>query len=139
MSNPDTDKPVDLAEEAPARRLEVLHEGLPPLASAQFDVASTDDSLEQLVACTAAHGDLYRVHSPGRKRDTWICNHPDDIKRLLVTNHRNYTKGVGLDRVKILLGNGIMVSEGDFWKRQDRKSTRLNSSHSSVSRMPSSA
>lgn len=120
MSNPDTDKPVDLADEVPARRLEVTREGLPPLASVQFDVASTEDSLEQLTACTAELGDLYRIHAPGRKRDTWICNHPDDIKRLLVTNHRNYTKGVGLDRVKILLGNGIMVSEGDFWKRQRR-------------------
>src|SRR5262249_54335641 len=25
---------------------------------------------------------------------------------------------VGLDRVKILLGNGIMTSEGEFWRRQ---------------------
>ncbi len=37
---------------------------------------------------------------------------------MLVSNHRNYTKGTGLDRVKILLGNGLMTSEGDFWKRQ---------------------
>lgn len=130
MSSPDSDvndpteptggKPVEPPDEAPARRLEVRHEGLPPLADVQFDVASTEDSLDRLVECTATLGDLYRVHAPGRKRDTWICNHPDDIKRLLVTNHRNYTKGVGLDRVKILLGNGIMVSEGDFWKRQRR-------------------
>ena len=27
----------------------------------------------------------------------------------------------------------------DYWRQKDRKSTRLNSSHSSVSRMPSSA
>ena len=112
--------PDGLAEEIPARRLEPTRPGLPPLAERTFDVASTEDSLENLVACTAAHGDIYRVYAPGRKRDTWICNHPDDIKRLLVTNHRNYTKGVGLDRVKILLGNGIMVSEGEFWKRQRR-------------------
>src|SRR5205823_2202000 len=32
--------------------------------------------------------------------------------------HKNYTKGSGLDRVKILLGHGIMTSEGDLWKRQ---------------------
>jgi len=37
---------------------------------------------------------------------------------VLVSNHRNYTKGVGLDRVKILLGKGIMTSEGELWKRQ---------------------
>jgi cytochrome P450 len=48
----------------------------------------------------------------------WVINHPDDVKRVLVANHRNYTKGSGLDRVKILLGNGIMTSEGDLWKRQ---------------------
>ena len=40
------------------------------------------------------------------------------MKRVLVSNHRNYTKGVGLDRVKILLGKGIMTSEGELWKRQ---------------------
>jgi len=37
---------------------------------------------------------------------------------VLVSNHRNYTKGVGLDRVRILLGKGIMTSEGELWKRQ---------------------
>jgi cytochrome P450 len=50
----------------------------------------------------------------------WIVNNPADIKRILVTNHRNYTKGIGLDRVKILLGNGIMTSESDLWRRQRR-------------------
>ena len=40
--------------------------------------------------------------------------------RILIANHRNYTKGVGFDRIKILLGNGIIVSEGEFWKRQRR-------------------
>ena len=50
----------------------------------------------------------------------YVINHPDDIKRVLLTNHRNYTKGEGMDRVKILLGNGIMTSEGAFWRRQRR-------------------
>ena len=40
------------------------------------------------------------------------------MKRVLVSNHRNYTKGVGLDRVKILLGKGLMTSEGELWRRQ---------------------
>ncbi len=49
-----------------------------------------------------------------------MFNHPDDVRRILIANHRNYTKGVGFDRIKILLGNGIIVSEGEFWKRQRR-------------------
>ena len=90
----------------------------PPEPELQFDIGSTDDSLERMVELFARHGDTYRVYAPGRKSYTYVVNHPDDVKRVLVSNHKNYTKGVGLDRVKILLGNGIMTSEGDFWKRQ---------------------
>ncbi|MGC1459464.1 MAG: cytochrome P450 [Steroidobacteraceae bacterium] len=90
----------------------------PPEADVQFDVGATEDSLERMTELFARYGDIYRVYAPGRKRHTWVINHPDDVKRVLVGNHRNYTKGTGLDRVKILLGNGLMTSEGDFWRRQ---------------------
>ncbi len=92
----------------------------PPLDPDAFDVGSTDDSLPRLEAACARSGDLFRIHAPGRNGDTWILNNPADIKRVLVTNHRNYTKGIGLDRVRILLGDGIMTSEGDLWRRQRR-------------------
>ncbi len=90
----------------------------PPESELQFDIGATDDSLERMRELFARHGDIYRVYAPGRKSHTWVINHPDDVKRVLVGNHRNYTKGVGLDRVKILLGLGLMTSEGEFWKRQ---------------------
>jgi cytochrome P450 len=90
----------------------------PPEAELQFDIGSTDDSLERMVELFARHGDIYRVFVPARKAHTYVIHHPDDVKRVLVSNHRNYTKGVGLDRVKILLGKGLMTSEGDMWKRQ---------------------
>jgi cytochrome P450 len=90
----------------------------PPEAELQFDIGSTDDSLERMTELFARHGDIYRVFAPGRKSYTYVIHHPDDVKRVLVSNHRNYTKGVGLDRVKILLGKGIMTSEGDLWRRQ---------------------
>jgi cytochrome P450 len=92
----------------------------PPCAHAQFDVGSTDDSLARMVQHGAEFGDIYRVHAPGRNSDTWVVADPETIKRVLVSNHRNYTIGVGLDRVRILVGNGIIVSEGDAWKRQHR-------------------
>jgi cytochrome P450 len=93
-------------------------QGGPPVAAAEFDVGSTDDSLERMIRLFAEHGDIYRVYVPARQAYTYVVHHPDDVKHILVSNHRNYTKGVGLDRVKILLGNGIMTSEGEFWRRQ---------------------
>jgi enediyne biosynthesis protein E7 len=71
-----------------------------------------------MIELFARHGDTYRVYVPARRSYTYVIHHPDDIKRVLVSNHRNYTKGVGLDRVKILLGRGIMTSEGELWRRQ---------------------
>ncbi len=90
----------------------------PPEAETPFDIGSTEDSLERMTELYARLGDIYRVYSPSRKSYAYVVNHPDDVKRVLVANHRNYTKGIGLDRVKILLGNGIMTSEGELWRRQ---------------------
>ena len=96
---------------------ELAPEG-PPEPDLKFDIGSTEDSLERMRELFGRYGDIYRVYAPGRKAYTYVIHHPDDVKRVLVSNHKNYTKGVGLDRVKILLGNGIMTSEGDFWRRQ---------------------
>ena len=93
---------------------------LPPESDQRFDIGSTADSLDRMRTIYAQLGDAYRVYAPGRKSHTWVFNHPDDVRRILIANHRNYTRGVGFDRIKILLGNGIIVSEGEFWKRQRR-------------------
>src|SRR5580765_5361254 len=90
----------------------------PPEAELQFDIGATDDSLERMIELFARYGDTYRVYSSTRKAHIYVVHHPDDVKRVLVSNHRNYTKGMGLDRVKILLGKGLMTSEGELWKRQ---------------------
>ncbi len=95
----------------------------PPLTDVPFNIGETDDSLERMVELFARYGDTFRVHSPIRKSDVWVVNHPDDVKRILVGNHRNYTKGLGFDRVRILLGTGIIASEGDFWRRQRASGT----------------
>ena len=91
---------------------------LPPEAEVQFDIGGDDDAIHRMTELFARHGDIYRFYSPARRAPMWVINHPDDVKRVLVSNHKNYTKGSGLDRVKILLGHGIMTSEGDLWKRQ---------------------
>ncbi|MGA2186975.1 MAG: cytochrome P450 [Steroidobacteraceae bacterium] len=93
---------------------------LPPGPTEGFDLGGSEASLAYLRDCFARFGDVYRIFAPARGVYNYVINHPSDIKRVLLTNHRNYTKGEGMDRVKILLGNGIMTSEGDFWRRQRR-------------------
>src|ERR1700685_3076642 len=93
---------------------------LPPGPAEGFDLGGNEESLALMRRCFARLGDVYRIFAPSRGVYNYVINHPDDIKRVLLSNHRNYTKGEGMDRVKILLGNGIMTSEGDFWRRQRR-------------------
>ncbi len=93
---------------------------VPPGPSEGFDLGGSEESLERLRDYFARFGDIYRVFAPARGVYNYVINHPDDVKRVMLTNHRNYTKGEGIDRVKILLGNGIMTSEGGFWRRQRR-------------------
>ena len=92
----------------------------PPGPPEPLDLGDADESIDLMLQWFAAYGDTYRVFSPGRDSWTWVVHHPDDVKRVLVTNHRNYTKGVGMDRVRLLLGNGLITSEGEFWRRQRR-------------------
>src|SRR5260370_473295 len=93
---------------------------IPPGPAEGFDIGGSEESLARLQDYFGRFGDIYRVFAPGRGVFNYVINHPDDIKRVLLTNHRNYTKGEGMDRVKILLGNGIMTSEGALWRRQRR-------------------
>jgi enediyne biosynthesis protein E7 len=90
----------------------------PPEAEVGFDIGDAADSLERMRALNTRFGDIYRVYSPGRRRYVYVINHPDDVKRVLVSNHNNYRKGFGLDRVRMLLGNGIVTSDGDLWRTQ---------------------
>lgn len=46
-----------------------------------------------------------------------FVNEPADIRRILVRQHARYRKGPGFERVKMLLGNGLIVSDGDVWRR----------------------
>jgi enediyne biosynthesis protein E7 len=93
---------------------------IPPGPSEGYDLGGSEETLARMRDYFAHYGDTYRVFAPARGVYNWVINHPDDVKRVLLSNHRNYTKGEGMDRVKILLGNGIMTSEGDFWRRQRR-------------------
>ena len=50
----------------------------------------------------------------------FLLNHPDHIEQVLVTQNRAFGKGRGLEASSPLLGNGLLTSQGEFWRRQRR-------------------
>ncbi len=49
-----------------------------------------------------------------------LVNHPDLVRDVLVTQQRLFVKGIGLERAKVLLGEGLLTSEGAHHLRQRR-------------------
>jgi enediyne biosynthesis protein E7 len=90
----------------------------PPLASEPLDVSFESDGLAVLERSFALHGDAFRIFSPLLSRQIWVLSHPDHVRHVLVDRSANFTKGIGIDRVAILLGNGLMTSEGEAWRAQ---------------------
>ncbi len=64
------------------------------------------------------YGDVVKINAAGR--NLYLLNHPDYAKYVLQTNNRNYRKGLGYNKLKPVLGKGLLTSEGDYWRRQRR-------------------
>jgi cytochrome P450 len=66
----------------------------------------------------AKHADVSQIVIGPQK--VVLLNHPDDIQQLLVTKQRSFVKGRALETTKILLGDGLLTSEGEHHLRQRR-------------------
>ena len=62
------------------------------------------------------YGDIVSIEKPSG-RLAYFINDPSEIRKILVRRHTRYVKGPGFERVKMLLGNGLIVSDGDAWRR----------------------
>lgn len=98
----------------------MVQEVLAPGPQERYDLDANDESLPVLQALMKRHGDTFRLASRSRNNDSLVILNTDDIRRVLLTNRSNYVKGTGIERVRVLLGNGLMASEGEFWARQRR-------------------
>lgn len=71
------------------------------------------------LSVTQQYGDLVKFRFAFW--DSYIANHPEYIKHILVDNYRNYSKKTFDYRLlRILVGNGLLTSEGDSWLSQRR-------------------
>lgn len=77
------------------------------------------DRLEMMRAAAAEYGDAVRI-SMGPKT-LYFFNHPDHAKHVLADNAANYHKGIGLAQARRALGNGLLTSEGELWRKQRRQ------------------
>lgn len=78
------------------------------------------DTLAFIERCHRDYGDV--VHTRFLWVHVYFIYHPDDIETLLTTNARSYRKAESLRSpfFRRLVGNGLVTSEGEFWRRQRR-------------------
>jgi cytochrome P450 len=50
----------------------------------------------------------------------YLVTMPDHIHHVMVANNDNYWKGDVFERTRFLFGNGLVVNEGEGWRRQRR-------------------
>ena len=82
-------------------------------------VALRRDPLEGMRAIAREYGDIVRFHVMGQERI--LLNHPDWINQVLVIQHNKFHKSELTRRVTArMLGQGLLISEGEFWRRQRR-------------------
>jgi cytochrome P450 len=77
------------------------------------------DPLAAMQRIARDYGDVARFHVMMRERI--LLNHPDWINQVLVVQHHKFHKSELTRRITArMLGQGLLISEGDFWRRQRR-------------------
>jgi cytochrome P450 len=75
------------------------------------------DVLNLVDSAFAAHGDVIRLRLG---QTVTVIRHPDHVRQVLQDNHTNYHKSFLYKRMKPLVGEGLLTSEGDTWRRNRR-------------------
>lgn len=78
-----------------------------------------ENPLEVMERATLKYGPLTRLPLP--RMEGFVLGTPSLVQHVLVTNSKNYVKQTrGYDMLRLVLGNGLVTSDGAFWKRQRR-------------------
>jgi len=74
------------------------------------------DRLGMMTSAAQRYGDASRL--PVGHKTLYFFNHPDHAKYVLADNSANYQKGIGLVHARRALGDGLLTSEGELWRKQ---------------------
>jgi cytochrome P450 len=69
-----------------------------------------------MTSVAARYGDA--VALPLGPTPLYFFNDPDSAKHVLADNSTNYRKGIGLVHARRALGDGLLTSEGELWRKQ---------------------
>jgi len=100
----------------PIHQPETRHEKIPPETDAS--PKASRELLDWMGTQFERLGDIFKSSVDGVS--TYFVREPRYAEHVLRTNWQNYVKGRTVKRIGLLLGNGLMVSEGQFWKKQRR-------------------
>ncbi|MFD2573906.1 cytochrome P450 [Spirosoma soli] len=92
-----------------------IHPGMPLLGNT---LAFLRDPLAILRTLQQRYDRVVHLRIGGRHQ--YLVLRPDDSKHIMQENHRNYGRSPAFNVLKIFLGNGLLTSDGDFWRRQRR-------------------
>lgn len=109
--------------------MEVKEELIPP--GPEEGYKASDDLLYWMGRQFGIFGDIYKASVYGTS--VYAIRNVEFAHHVLVENWQNYVKGQAIKRVALLLGNGLMVSKGELWKRQ-RRMIQPSFNHESIAR-----
>ncbi len=89
-----------------------------PLVRMLLGRGNSEEQLHFLLSAARKYGPV--VGFRWLNRSSLLVDHPDYIEYVLRTNNRNYLKSKNYEPVKLVVREGLIVSEGDSWRRQRR-------------------
>lgn len=99
-----------------------MTERLPPgprgLDNVRFVLETTRDFMKPLCSMASEYGEVASTHARGRH--IVAISGSEAARQVLISNQDNYDKGIEYELLRIVLGDGLLTSEGELWRRQRR-------------------
>ena len=102
---------------------------LPPTAQGETFIGSARDFANDPISFFDSYipkfGEIFQLRSiffqfVDKFDYVMIVSNPGMVKHIMQDNNKNYIKSYGYRILKVLLGEGLLTSEGDFWRKQRR-------------------
>lgn len=93
-----------------------LHYRRPPGPDQPVTLGLDAETLPRLQSLQREYGDVVSLNQ-ANGRLAYFVNDAVEVRKIPTRRHARYEKEPGFERVKMLLGNGLIVSDGDEWRR----------------------